>query len=339
MTSARVAIVGTGANGAGVGADLTRAGVDVTLIDQWPENVEAMRARGVIVETPEGSETTPVRAIHLCEVATLKSRFDVAFLGVDAYDTTWASQLIEPYLEDDGLAVGLQNGMTIDQMLPVFGAARTLGAVIEIAAAMWEPGRVERHTPPAGTWFAVGSLAPTTRGREGEIAALLRHAGVVEVVDDIRSAKWMKLVVNSAELVPSAICNLPLLEAARLPGMDAFMRRAGKEAITTAVAAGQSVVPIFGLEDVDPENPEAVVDSMLDAVYSRWSLPETKTTVLQDWLKGRRAEAAEINGEVVRTQERLGGRAPVNERIVEVATMIERGEVGLDPSNAALLLE
>jgi 2-dehydropantoate 2-reductase len=36
----------------------------------------------------------------------------------------------------------------------------------------------------------------------------------VEVVDDIRSAKWMKLVVNAAELTPSAIVDLPLLEAA-----------------------------------------------------------------------------------------------------------------------------
>jgi 2-dehydropantoate 2-reductase len=338
MTTPRVAIVGTGANGAGIGADLTRAGLDVTLVDQWPENVEAMRARGVIVETPEETQTTPVRAIHLCEVACLRSQFDIALLGVDAYDTTWASQLIEPYLKADGLAVGLQNGMTIDQMLPVFGPERTLGAVIEIAAAMWEPGLVERHTPRAGTWFAVGSLDVATRGREGEVAGILQHAGVVEVVDDIRSAKWMKLVVNSAELVPSAICNLPLLDAARLPGMDAFMRRAGKEAITTAVAAGQSVVPIFGLEDVDPSDPEAVVDAMLDAVYTRWSLPQTKTTVLQDWLKGRRAEAAEINGEVVRTRERLGGTAPVNARIVEVATLIERGELALDPSNAALLL-
>ncbi len=312
VTGAKVAIVGTGANGAGIGADLTRAGFDVTLIDQWPENVEAMRADGVTVETPEGSQTTSVRAIHLCEVATLRTPFDIAFVAVDAYDTTWASQLIEPYLKSDGLAVGLQNGMTIDQMLPVFGPDRTLGAVIEIAAAMWEPGLVERHTPRSGTWFAVGSMDPSTRGREREVVDLLQHAGVVEVVDDIRSAKWMKLVVNSAELVPSAICNLPLLDAARLPGMDDFMRRAGKEAIRTAVAAGQSVVPIFGLTDVDPADPESVVDSMLDAVYTRWSLPATKTTVLQDWLKGRRAEAAEINGEVVRTQERLGGTAPVN---------------------------
>jgi 2-dehydropantoate 2-reductase len=224
-------------------------------------------------------------------------------------------------------------------MSAVFGRHRTLGAVIEIAAAMWEPGLVERHTPPAGTWFAVGALDESSRGRETEISDLLSHAGTVEIVDDIRSAKWMKLVVNAAELVPSAICNLPLLEAAQLPGMDAFMRLAGKEAIRTAVAARQHVVPIIGLADVDPGDPESLVDRMLDAVYTNWSLPHTKTTVLQDWQKGRRGEVDQLNGYVVDVQSRLGGTAPANARTVELAHLIEAGVLRPDPQLAHRVLQ
>ncbi len=336
--SPRIAMVGAGANGAGVGANLVDAGFDVTFIDQWPANVEAMRDRGIVVEMPMQSTTTPVRALHLCEVATLREQFDIVFVVVKAYDTTWTSRLIEPYLKPGGLAVGLQNGMTIDDMSGVFGAHRTLGAVIEIAAAMWEPGLVERHTPPAGTWFALGSLDPATHGREEEVAELLRSAGTVEIVDDIRSAKWMKLVVNAAELVPSAICNLPLLDAARLPGMDAFMRTAGKEAVRTAVAAGQQIVPIIGLSDVDATDPEGLVDRMLDAVYTNWSLPHTKTTVLQDWQKGRRGEVDQLNGYVVDVVTGLGGSAPANARTVEIAHLIESGRLAPSPDNADLLL-
>jgi 2-dehydropantoate 2-reductase len=40
----RIAVLGAGANGASIGADLTKAGHDVVLIDQWPARVEAMRA-------------------------------------------------------------------------------------------------------------------------------------------------------------------------------------------------------------------------------------------------------------------------------------------------------
>ena len=49
-------------------------------------------------------------------------------------------------------------------------------------------------------------------------------------------------------------------------------------------------------------------------------------TVLQDWIKERRAEVDDINGLVVHEQIRLGGEAPVNTRLVEIAHQIERGE-------------
>ncbi|CAB4824320.1 MAG: hypothetical protein F2763_01870 [Actinobacteria bacterium] len=334
----RVAVLGTGANGAGIAADLTRAGNDVTLIDQWPENVEVMKRSGVRVEMPNESHVTPVKALHLCEIATLRHQFDIVFVAVKAYDTCWVTQLIEPYVKPDGLVIGLQNGMTIDDIAPIVGGDRTVGAVIEIAAAMWSPGIVERHTPPEGTWFALGSLSDDTFDRLHFVAELLSCAGKTEVVSDIRSAKWMKLVVNAAELVPSAICNLPLLDAAQIPGMDPFMRIAGKEAIRTAVDAGQRVVPIFGLSDVDPADPEGLVDRLLDAVYTQWSLPQTKTTVLQDWQKGRRAEADQLNGYVLQQRTALSGDAPANRRVLEIAHRIERGELRPDPANVELLL-
>ena len=43
MASKKIAVLGAGANGASIGADLTKAGLDVALIDQWPEHVQAMR--------------------------------------------------------------------------------------------------------------------------------------------------------------------------------------------------------------------------------------------------------------------------------------------------------
>jgi 2-dehydropantoate 2-reductase len=339
MNGPRIAVVGAGANGAGIGADLVRAGHNVTLIDQWPENVAAIRADGVVTEMPDETITTPARAINVCDLATLRGeRFDYAFIVVKAYDTRWACELIRPYLAADGLAVGLQNGMTIDDMSDVLGAERTLGAVIEIAAAMFTPGLVERHTPPSGTWFGLGSLTSATAGREHELADLLQSAGSAQVVDDIRSAKWMKLVVNSAELVPSAILDLPLLQAAKVPGMHDFMVQTGKEAVRTAVAVGRKVVPIFGLSDVDPDDPEHFVDVMLDMVYTNWSLPHTKTTVLQDWQKGRRSEVDQLNGLIVDEQRRLGGTAPHNARTLEIAHRIESGELVGGLANAELLL-
>lgn len=338
MPDQKIAVLGTGANGASIGADLTRAGYDVTLIEQWPAHVEAMRRHGIRVELPGETITTPVSVINLCEVATLREKFDVVLVLMKAYDTIWATELIKPYVASDGLVVGVQNGMTVDDIARVMGVERTLGAVIEISSNMFDPGVVERQSPHARSWFAVGGIDPSTRGRENEAADLLRHSGTVEIADDIRSSKWMKLVVNAAELVPSAILGLPLAEAIRVPGMREFMVEAGQEAVRTTLAIGNRVVPIFGMTAADVTSPERFTEVLLDAVLTDFTVPSTRTTVLQDWMKGRRSEVDQINGLVVDEQRRLGGSAPANQRAVEIAHQIESKELRAQPSNAALLL-
>lgn len=339
MAEKRIAVVGAGANGAAIAADLTNAGLDVTCVEQWPAHVEAIRAGGVRVETPGlHPVTTPLRIHHLCEVATLREPFDIVLVVVKAYDTRWHCELIRPLLAPDGLAVGVQNGMTLEEMAAVFGPPRTLGSVIEIAGNMWEPGVVERQTPTSGTWFNLGSYDESARGREEEVAAVLRNAGTVEVTDDIRSGKWMKLVANAAEMVPSAILGVPLVEALRVPGMREVMDAAGTEALDAALRLGNEIVPMFGQEGIEDLPPERYSGALLDAVLAGWSLEDTRVAVLQDWMKGRRAEGEEINGLVVEEQQRLGGEAPVNRRLIEVARRIEAGELPLDVSNAELLV-
>src|SRR4051794_27457553 len=156
--SPRIAVLGAGANGASIGADLTRAGHDVTLVEQWPAHVEAMRADGLRIVMPAEETLTEVRAHHLCDVATFRAQFDVVFVVMKAYDTRWACQLMEPYVKPDGLVVGVQNGMTADVIAEVVGPHRALGAVIEVSSEMTEPGVVQRHVPPSKSWFAVGAL-------------------------------------------------------------------------------------------------------------------------------------------------------------------------------------
>ena len=333
----KIAVVGTGANGAAFGADMTRAGLDVTFIEQWPAHVEAMRANGLRVEMPEETQVTPVQAFHLCEVAELREPFDIVLIVVKAYDTRWACELIKPLLRPDSLVIGMQNGMTMDDTASIVGPERTLGAVIEIAANMFEPGVVDRQTAPSGTWFGIGSYDRATRGRESEVADVLRHSGTVEISDDIRSAKWMKLVVNASEFLPSAILNLPLAEAIRVPGIHEVMRASGKEAVGTALALGHKLVPILGKARVEANDPDHYANLLLDLVLSGWTRPNTRVAVLQDWMKGRRGEVDDINGLVVKEQERLGGQAPVNAALVALAHRIERGELKADPSNAPLL--
>lgn len=338
MSHQRIAFVGTGANGAGIAADLTRAGLDVTFIEQWPAHVEAMRAHGITVRMRDREEVTPVTAYHLCEVATLREKFDIVFTLVKAYDTRWAVELIKPLVADDGLVVGLQNGMSLDDIADIVGPERTIGAVIEVGSNMWEPGIVNRDTPPENSWFGVGAYDDAARGREVEVQEVLRHAGAVDVYDDIRSAKWMKLIANAGELVPSAILDLPLSDAIREPGMYDFMLEACAEAAEVALASGNQLVPIFGLTDVDLSDPRGYSKVLIDKVLTSFNPDGLKVTVLQDWIKGRRGEVAEINGLVCELGALHGVATPANAITVEIARRIESGELDRGTANAALLL-
>jgi 2-dehydropantoate 2-reductase len=339
VAAPKIAVVGAGANGASIGADLTRAGHDVTLVEQWPAHVEAMRAGGLRIEMPDSTTHTAVRACHLCGVATFRERFDVVLVVMKAYDTRWACRLIEPCVAPDGLVVGVQNGMTADVVRDVVGPERALGAVIECSSEMTTPGVVQRHTPPARSWFAVGSLGPEAAGREHQVAELLRHAGTVEIVDDIRSAKWMKLVSNATTLVTTALLGLPMLAALHHPGMRELMLRSGQEALDAGLAAGYEILPIFGLTEDDVATPEHVVETLLDTLYARFVLEHTTTTILHDWRKGRHSEVDDLNGAVVDHAERHGLAAPVNAAVVEIAHRIERRDLAPQPANAELLAE
>jgi 2-dehydropantoate 2-reductase len=329
MAEKRIAVVGTGANGAAIAADMTNAGFDVTCIEQWPAHVEAIRSNGITVRSPGGEETvTRLNIHHLCEVAELKRPFDLVYLVTKAYDARWHSELIKSVLAPDGLAVGLQNGMTLDDMADVLGPERTFASAIEIAGNCFEPGVVERQTPAEGTWFALGPYdARTPFDRVEELAVPLRSAGAVEVTAEVRSAKWMKLVANAAEMLPSAILGVPLVAALHVDGMREVMDAAGTEALDAALGLGCQIVPMFGQEGIDDLPPERYSAALLDAVLAGWSLEDTKVAILQDWLKGRRGEGEEMSGLVVREMEKLGRDAPVNRMLVELSRRIESGEL------------
>ena len=67
-----------------VTAQLARTGQDVTLIDPWPEHIEAIRARGLHLSgmTDEETCTVQVPTMHLTEVQSLKKEkpIDIAFV-------------------------------------------------------------------------------------------------------------------------------------------------------------------------------------------------------------------------------------------------------------------
>ena len=338
MNDRKIAVLGTGANGSCTAADLTRTGHDVTLFDQWPEHVEVMRERGLTINMPEEHIEVTVNAHNLCDLASRNETFDYVFLMPKAYDTKWMAHLIEPYLTDDGIMVGIQNAMTAGDIEDIVGPSRTLGCVVELSSEIFTPGVVQRNTPPSKTWFGLGALTPVMEARIGEVKGLLNHVGVVSQTDDIIAAKWMKLIVNAMCLGPLAMLGLTLSDAMKVPGMREFVLRAGSEALAVGQARGYKIQPIFGLGEEDIKDTNRLLETLFDKLAADIG-PRARDCVLQDHLKGRLSEVDLINGLVAEEAAARGGGAPVNAVVTSITRRIQAGDLTPNPDNLALALQ
>ena len=334
----QIAVVGTGANGSCLAADLIRTGNDVTLIDQWPLHVETMRSLGLTISMPDEEVHVEVDAHHLCDICALNRTFDYVFLMTKAYDTTWATQFIEPYLARDGIMVGIQNAMTAETISEIVGFGRTIGCVVELSSEIFTPGLVKRNTPPSKTWFGLGSLDSSMSERVSEIEELLKNVGEVSITPNIVSAKWMKLVINSMCLGPLAMLGLTLHEAVKVPGLKEFILKAGTEALLVGQERGYSIEPIFGLKKENISDTNRLLETLFDKLAADIG-PSARDCVLQDHLKGRYSEVDLINGLIAYESEMAGSPAPANAAITAITRRIQNGELKPDPSNLDLTLQ
>jgi len=334
--SKKIAVLGTGANGSCISADLVGAGLDVTMIDQWPDHVEAMRRDGLVISLHDEKLHVEVDAQHICDLCSLNRVFDIVLICFKAYDTRWAAELIKPYLAENAIVVGVQNCMTADDIAEIVGPSRTIGCVVELASQMFDPGKVKRSTTRAKSWFRLGALEPSMQARVAEIEGVLKNAGNVSLNENIQSLKWMKFITSAMYMGPEAIIGMTDREAAHnLPGMRDLMLKCGNEALRAGQSQGYTIEPVFGLSREELEASNSLPEMLFDKVAATLGSAAINTTS-QDLMKGRYSEVDLTNGRVVEENAKHGDASPANRAIVEIIRRIQAGELQIDPSNLDL---
>lgn len=333
----KIAVLGAGAIGSSVSADLTKAGYDITVLDQWPAQVEALKATGLHIQIADGDVKVPIRAHHLCDLASANLEFDIVFLAVKSYDHRWLAEFIKPYLRNDGVLVGVMNGMNDDSIASIVGRNRTVGCCLELSAEIFTPGLVQRNTTHQGTWFAVGELDGLYTPRVKEIQAILSNVARCEVSGNIYGTKWTKLVANTMTMGPHGLLGLRNGEAVALPGMADVAMGIGRESLAVGTALGYRIEPIFGLRadefaGTSDENLATTRDALMRHVGGR-----SRTAPIHDHIKGRKSEMEFITGIVSRKGKELGIPTPFNDAVLEIDRRINKGEIRMGASNFELL--
>ncbi|MET0541606.1 MAG: 2-dehydropantoate 2-reductase [Variovorax sp.] len=341
----RVCIVGAGAVGGYVGAHMTRAGVDTTFVDAWPEHVVHMRGKGLKVEgmNGAGSVQTPVRVLHIGDVPQLvrEQPFDVAFIAVKAYDTEWATQMILPYLAPTGCVVSLQNGINEHAIAAIAGWERTLGcSVSALAAELVEPGHIVRNSPLGDDKKAgirIGELHGQVTPRAEMIAGLLAHGDTCKVTPNLWGERWSKLTINAMR---NGVCALTGMTGKQRDTNDMardLTIRLGSSCVRVGRALGLSLEPVGGLDldllaraEDDAAAREAITRMIMEVANSRSDAQ--RPSMGQDIRKGRRTETDYINGLVARRGAEVGVNVTCHRQVNEIIKRIEKGEFAPDPS-------
>ncbi|MFN8522316.1 MAG: 2-dehydropantoate 2-reductase [Chloroflexota bacterium] len=332
----RIGIMGAGAIGSVVGGMLTKAGHDVTMIDQWPAHVEAMRTTGLQLSGTCGEHTVKMNALNLFEAQLISEPFDAAFLSVKGYDTEWATMFIMRFLkEPEGVIVDFQNGINDHRVAAVAGAHRTLGCVITIGAGMYEPGKAMR-TDTNEVGFKIGELDGKETARAQKLADVMCDVATTKVTPNLFGERWSKLAVNCMANPVAGLSGLGSSEVRTDPIARKIAIRIADEVIRVGRAAGYEVEPLFGIPaqkfvDAVASEDTAALETEMGARAT--GLAIGRPSFLQDVMRGRRTEIQELNGLVVSEGRRLGVATPFNEAIVHEVVNFPVGKITPNPKN------
>jgi len=304
----KIAMIGAGAMGSLFGGKLSLAGHEVVLYDVFREHVEAISRDGLEIEDAATGERLHSRPGASADPASVRGS-DALVIFVKSTATEQAAAEFAPLAGKGAIVLTLQNGLGNEAIIRRhFGAQRTAAGVTSQGATFLGPGRI-RHAGKGPTHVA---MADGRRERLGDLAKALGEAGFeTHVEDDVRGLVWSKLVINVGINALTAITgrtNGQLLESEQI---KAIMADLVAEAVQVAKARG------IQFTYADP----------LATVYDvARKTGANRSSMLQDFDKGRETEIDFMNGAIVREAQETGIPAPVNATMTRLIKTLEKGQ-------------
>ena len=319
----RWVIVGAGAVGGVVAGYLAGAGQDVAVVARGA-HLEAIRARGLAVRSPDGERTFRLPAA--ADPGEVDWRpGDVAVLAVKSMDTEEVLRSIAAHASEDTPVVCLQNGVA-NEPTALRRFANVYGICVMLPASHLEPGLVVAHSAPVPGILDVGRYPDGVDDTAEAVAAGLRAAGFhSDARPEVMRMKHRKLLSNLGNAL-DALCG-------RVDGLEEAERPLQAEGEAALRAAGIA----FATEAEDAERRGDImtlrpVEGAPRGGGSSWQSLARHTGSI---------EADYLNGEIVLLGRRYGVPTPAN--ALARRLVVEAARAGAEPGSvttpAAFLAE
>lgn len=287
-------MVGPGAIGATIGAELRRAGHEVLLCgrSERPEIVVERADRAPVRLGPVRADPSGLRPVPWL------------VLAVKAHQTRDAVAWLTALADSGTTVLVLQNGIDQRELVsPLVPAATVVPSVVWFSAEAVAPDRIRVRDQPRLT------LPDDPGGRAA--AALLATTGcAADVTDDYERQAWRKLAEN-------AVSGLTVLAGRRLgmfrrPDIAELARAYGAEILAVARALGV---------DLDPATPDEVADVFASAPADRSS------SITRDRERGLPLEWGARNDAIRRHGAALGVPTPISDVVVPLLAAASDGRL------------
>ena len=339
----KIAIMGCGSMGLIIGAYLTAAGLDVTMVDAWKENVDALNENGATVifgkESPTETMNVPVKA---CIPEDMQGTFDLFIYQTKQTFNETAIPQMKAHCNDRTIICTGQNGLPELTLAEYFPIDRIMGCPIAWPATLMEPGVSALMVEPGNTSFSMhlGKMDGKADEELMEVRGILENIcpGAVFLTKNLMADRWSKVLMNATFSAMSTVMNTTFRDAT-LDDLGAkYIVRIGREVVQTCSATGirlpEMVGTDFGVlyDFTDQKGEQAAIDT----IQKRFADVGGEASMLQDLRKGRKCEIFAINGVVSATARKHGVSTPYCDAAVRIITDVEEGRLPLQ-NNIALM--
>ncbi|MBQ0136108.1 MAG: 2-dehydropantoate 2-reductase [Oscillospiraceae bacterium] len=331
----KYAIYGAGSLGTILGAYITKAGIDIELVNRNKAHTTALKEKGAKITGTVEFET-PVNAKFPDE---MEGPYDVIFLMTKQLLNTEVVTFLKPMLSEKGVIVTLQNGIPEPGVAEIVGSDHTIGCVVEWGATLKEPGVSELTSDPEGLSFHMGKMEGITDEQFDLAKGLLEKMCTVEVEDNLIGARWSKLLINATFSGLGTVVGGTFGDVTETKDGQKVAIRCMNECINVGRAAGATFAPVQGKDITKLFYYKTPIKRAFGIFLLPIAMKKHRLLVpsmLQDLRNGKPCEIDAINGVVCEWGKKVGIPTPVNDRIVEVIKKEQAGELPLSPENIRL---
>jgi 2-dehydropantoate 2-reductase len=253
---------------------------------------------------------------------------DLIVLCVKSGATADAAKQIAQYGREGATVISLQNGISNVEVLE-----RELGDRFQVVRGM-VPYNVAYLGEGRFHKGVAGDLWADDRAETRELADRIGGSPAsLNLSNDMLGIAWGKLLINLNNAV-SALSGKTLLEELRERDYRRVFAASMREGLRLLHQAGIAPAKVGavgpGLLPWVIGSPDWLFNNLF---MKAWKIDaKARSSMSDDLATGRKTEVDYINGELVQLAERIGAKAPVNRRIVELIRAAEAGAEVLSPA-------